>query len=399
MNIKNTLKDAFVVNGNISITPDNFALFIRFYALIVSLIHVGYLIIMLHFNCGIFSFFNIFSIVLYLACFLVCRKIKDIASIYYASFVEIILFSLVATCYFTNITSFILLIVVLIPLACLMKFWQDSIFHETLFHAGKMVILCALFFAIETIKLVSFSEMGSVTVDLLGKQVLEYYNLAIVFGTILLSGVAFTSVSVHENRKSNDRFEVLADKLVFALSESVEAKDEYTKGHSSRVAKYSTMIAERLNWSESEIKTVFYAGLLHDVGKIGINDTIINKKGGLSDEEFDMVKLHPLIGERILKRITEIPELMITAKYHHEHFDGSGYPDGLKGHNIPEIARLVCVADSYDAMTSNRSYRGYMSQPDVLREMIDGLGSQFDPVFGKAMIDIINEDTQYTMHE
>lgn len=399
MNIKKTLKDAFVVNGNISITPDNFALFIRFYALIVSLIHVGYLIIMLHFNCGIFSFFNIFSIVLYLACFLVCRKTKDIASIYYASFVEIILFSLVATCYFTNITSFILLIVVLIPLACLMKFWQDSIFHETLFHAGKMVILCALFFAIETIKLVSFSEMGSVTVDPLGKQVLEYYNLAIVFGTILLSGVAFTSVSVHENRKSNDRFEVLADKLVFALSESVEAKDEYTKGHSSRVAKYSTMIAERLNWSESEIKTVFYAGLLHDVGKIGINDTIINKKGGLSDEEFDMVKLHPLIGERILKRITEIPELMITAKYHHEHFDGSGYPDGLKGHNIPEIARLVCVADSYDAMTSNRSYRGYMSQPDVLREMIDGLGSQFDPVFGKAMIDIINEDTQYTMHE
>lgn len=399
MNIKKTLKDAFVVNGNISITPDNFALFIRFYALIVSLIHVGYLIIMLHFNCGIFSYFNIFSIVLYLACFLVCRKTKDIASIYYASFVEIILFSLVATCYFTNITSFILLIVVLIPLACLMKFWQDSIFHETLFHAGKMVILCGLFFAIETIKLVSFSEMGSVTVDPLGKQVLEYYNLAIVFGTILLSGVAFTSVSVHENRKSNDRFEVLADKLVFALSESVEAKDEYTKGHSSRVAKYSTMIAERLNWSESEIKTVFYAGLLHDVGKIGINDTIINKKGGLSDEEFDMVKLHPLIGERILKRITEIPELMITAKYHHEHFDGSGYPDGLKGHNIPEIARLVCVADSYDAMTSNRSYRGYMSQPDVLREMIDGLGSQFDPVFGKAMIDIINEDTQYTMHE
>lgn len=399
MNIKKTLKDAFVVNGNISITPDNFALFIRIYALIVSLIHVGYLILMLHFNCGILSYFNIFSIVLYLACFLVCRKAKDIASIYYASFVEIILFSLVATCYFTNITSFILLIVVLIPLACLMKFWQDSIFHETLFHAGKMVILCALFFAIETIKLVSFSEMGSVTVDPLGKQVLEYYNLAIVFGTILLSGVAFTSVSVHENRKSNDRFEVLADKLVFALSESVEAKDEYTKGHSSRVAKYSTMIAERLNWSESEIKTVFYAGLLHDVGKIGINDTIINKKGGLSDEEFDMVKLHPLIGERILKRITEIPELMITAKYHHEHFDGSGYPDGLKGHNIPEIARLVCVADSYDAMTSNRSYRGYMSQPDVLREMIDGLGSQFDPVFGKAMIDIINEDTQYTMHE
>ncbi|MCQ2577812.1 MAG: HD-GYP domain-containing protein [Treponema sp.] len=399
MNIKKTLKDAFVINGQISITPDNFSLFIRIYALVVSFIHVGYFVIMHYFNSGIISYFNIISVILYLACFLICKRPKDVASIFYASFAEIIVFSLISTCYYTNVTSFILLIIVLIPLACLMKFWQDSIFHETLFQAGRMVILCGVIFTIEAVKLISFPNLGMVALDPVGDKVLEYYNMVVVFGTILLTGVAFTSVSVHENRKSNDRFEVLAEKLVIALSETVEAKDEYTKGHSSRVAKYSTMIAERLNWSESEIKTVFYAGLLHDVGKIGILDTIINKRGGLSDEEFAMVKTHPLIGERILKRITEIPELMITAKYHHEHFDGKGYPDGLRGHNIPEIARLVGVADSYDAMTSNRSYRGIMAQQDVIREMIDGLGTQFDPVFGKVMLELIKEDTEYTMHE
>ena len=399
MNVKKTLKDSFVIDGKISITPDNFSLFIRMFALVVCFMHVGYFFIMRQYDSGILSYFNIFSVILYFACFLICSETKDVASIYYASFAEIIIFSLVSTFYYTNVYSFILLSIVLIPFACLMKFWQESILHETLFQAGKMVILCGVIFAIETVKIISFPESGMVTLTNHGKKVLEYYNIAIVLGSLILSGVAFTSVSVHENRKSNDRFEVLADKLVFALSESVEAKDEYTKGHSSRVAKYSTMIAKRLNWSESEIKTVFYAGLLHDVGKIGINDTIINKKGSLSNEEFNIIKIHPLIGERILKRITEIPELMITAKYHHEHFDGSGYPDGLSGHNIPEIARLVCVADSYDAMTSNRSYRGIMAQQDVVKEMIDGLGTQFDPVFGKVMLEIIKEDDGYLLHE
>ncbi len=140
-------------------------------------------------------------------------------------------------------------------------------------------------------------------------------------------------------------------------------------------------------------------GLLHDVGKIGVPDEIINKPGKLTDEEFEAIKSHPVTGERILKKVKEMPKLSVGARWHHEKYDGTGYPDGLKGEEILEEARIIAVADAYDAMTSNRSYRGLLPQSKVREEIERGKGTQFDPVFADIMIQMIDEDKDYLMHE
>lgn len=184
-----------------------------------------------------------------------------------------------------------------------------------------------------------------------------------------------------------------------ALASAIDAKDKYTKGHSSRVAEYSRKIAELAGKNPQECDEIYYAALLHDVGKIGISKTILNKKGKLSDEEYQVIKEHPDIGAQILSSISESPYLSIGAKSHHERYDGKGYPEGLKGDDIPEIARIIAVADAYDAMTSKRSYRDTIPQQVVREEFIKCLGTQFDPVFGKIMIHLIDLDSEFLMKE
>ncbi len=187
--------------------------------------------------------------------------------------------------------------------------------------------------------------------------------------------------------------------IVKALAASVDAKDKYTHGHSSRVAEYSREIARRAGFSEDEQDSIYMMGLLHDVGKIGVPDAIINKKGRLDDEEFAAIKTHPSVGAEILSNITDYPELMTGARYHHERYDGRGYPDGLAGDDIPEIARIIAVADTYDAMTSNRSYRSAMPQEKVRAEIVRCSGSQFDPRFAAIMLNMIDEDKDYELRE
>ena len=184
-----------------------------------------------------------------------------------------------------------------------------------------------------------------------------------------------------------------------ALATAIDAKDKYTHGHSTRVADYSVKIARALGKSEEDVQKVYYAALLHDVGKIGVPDSIINKDGKLTDEEFAQIKLHPVHGNKILSRISESPYLSIGAHYHHERYDGRGYPTGLKGEDIPEIARIIAVADSYDAMTSKRSYRDPLPQQKVREELFKGIGTQFDPEFARLMISFIDTDTSYIMQE
>ncbi len=184
-----------------------------------------------------------------------------------------------------------------------------------------------------------------------------------------------------------------------ALSSAIDAKDRYTQGHSERVAMYAKRIAELVGMSEDAQTEVYYAGLLHDVGKIGVKDSIINKEGKLTKEEFDVIKTHASMGYEILKKITRMPFLSIGAHYHHERYDGKGYPDGLKGEEIPLIARIISVADAYDAMTSKRSYRDIIPQWTVREQIVEGLGTQFDPEFGRCMIYLIDQDSEYTMQE
>ena len=193
--------------------------------------------------------------------------------------------------------------------------------------------------------------------------------------------------------------ENLSLRIVQTLAEAIDAKDTYTNGHSSRVADYAREIARRFGYSRKQQDGIYMMGLLHDVGKIGVPDSVINKPSRLTDEEYAIIKTHPVLGERILRNIKERPELAVGAHWHHERYDGRGYPDGLLGDAIPEEARIIAVADAYDAMTSTRSYRGILSQERVRDEIEKGRGTQFDPVFADIMLQIISEDTEYRLRE
>ena len=199
-----------------------------------------------------------------------------------------------------------------------------------------------------------------------------------------------------EIRSKTEKLSHAYIQIVQALAASVDAKDKYTHGHSSRVAAYSREIAKRAGFSETEQDSIYMMGLLHDVGKIGVPDAVINKPGRLNDDEFAQIKEHPGKGARILG---SMPELVTGARSHHERFDGRGYPDGLKGLDIPEEARIIAVADAYDAMTSNRSYRRGMEQSKVREQIEKDKGTQFDPRFADIMITMIDEDKDYHLRQ
>ncbi len=186
---------------------------------------------------------------------------------------------------------------------------------------------------------------------------------------------------------------------MLALSKAVDAKDHYTNGHSERVAGYGKEIERRMGTPKKEQAEIYDLGLLHDIGKIGVPEAIINKIGSLTEDEFDQIKQHTVIGWDILKTIDEIPWLSTGARWHHERFDGKGYPDGLSGRKIPEEARIICLADSYDAMTSKRSYSSPKVQSEVREEIIRCSGTQFDPDIAKLLIEMIDEDTEYMLRE
>ena len=207
------------------------------------------------------------------------------------------------------------------------------------------------------------------------------------------------AIMTNEIIKQHERMERVTIQIVQALAGAVDAKDTYTSGHSLRVAEYSKKIAKRAGLSEQMQDDIYMIGLLHDVGKIGIADTIINKTSRLTDEEFAIIKTHPVQGDKILKNISEFPKLAIGARWHHERYDGRGYPDGIAGEEIPMEARIISVADAYDAMTSKRSYRDNLPQDVVRGEVEKGIGAQFDPAYAKIMLEMIDEDVDYDMRE
>ena len=187
--------------------------------------------------------------------------------------------------------------------------------------------------------------------------------------------------------------------IMQTLSGAIDAKDAYTNGHSTRVAEYAREITRRAGLPETMQKDIYMIALLHDVGKIGVSDAIIKKPDKLTAEEYAIVKSHSVMGEKILKNITEFPQLLIGARWHHERYDGRGYPDGIAGEDIPVEARIIAVADTYDAMTSKRSYRADMPQDVVRSEIEKGRGTQFDPSFADIMLGMIREDVDYKMRE
>ncbi|MBR3598735.1 MAG: response regulator [Lachnospiraceae bacterium] len=232
-----------------------------------------------------------------------------------------------------------------------------------------------------------------------GKNVIVSAGVAVLLGVCFYITYAKTNESVRLEQETNEKVEDMNRKIIKALARTIDAKDRYTNGHSLRVAEYSKEIARRMNKSPKEQEIIYYAGLLHDVGKIRIPVEVINKPGKLSDEEFEQIKIHPVTSYHIVKDIFDDPSVKNGAKFHHERYDGTGYPNGLRGDNIPEVARIIGVADSYDAMASNRSYRKYLPQAVIRNEIKKGKGNQFDPVVADIMLDMIDEDKNYTMRE
>lgn len=240
-----------------------------------------------------------------------------------------------------------------------------------------------------------------------------YHNLRVQLVTgIIASGVVFLIIVLFciislkiisraekNEQKSQDRLNEMNMNIIRSLASTIDAKDRYTSGHSQRVAEYAEMIAKRMGKSKEDQKAIYFAGLLHDVGKIRVSESIINKNGKLTDEEFDQIRIHPVSGYHILRGIHEDPRIGFGTKYHHERFDGNGYPNKLEGKNIPEVARILAVADAYDAMASDRSYRKALPQVIVRGEIQRGRGTQFDPEIADIMLEIIDEDTDYNLRQ
>ena len=212
---------------------------------------------------------------------------------------------------------------------------------------------------------------------------------------IILKNINATAEAI----EAKDHVKALSVEVMEALAHTIDAKDEYTKGHSIRVAKYSRMLAEKLGLSAEQCENIYYMALLHDIGKIGVPNEIINSTSKLTDEEYAIIKKHPALGADILSEIKSNPDLVTGARWHHERYDGKGYPDGRQGEDIPFLARIIGVADSYDAMTSNRSYRRFLPQEVVRSEIEKNSGTQFDPAVAACMLEIIDADTDYVLHE
>ncbi len=212
---------------------------------------------------------------------------------------------------------------------------------------------------------------------------------------------AFRKIRLHMRKVEESQWELekMNEKMVTTIAKTIDARDRYTNGHSQRVAKYALELAKRMDKTKVEQKEIYYAALLHDVGKIHVPDAIINKPTRLSEEEFAHIKLHPISGYYILKDIDEMDLIAQGSKWHHERYDGNGYPNGLAGEEIPEVARIIGVADAYDAMTSNRSYRQIMPQEKVREEIEKGKGTQFAPQIADIMLRMIDEDTEYQMKQ
>lgn len=201
---------------------------------------------------------------------------------------------------------------------------------------------------------------------------------------------------MHEIKKINEKLSDTYEKLESAYLESiqtlrytVEAKDTYTRGHSDRVSEYSVLIGNHLNLPEEDIENLRLGGLFHDIGKIGVPDSILQKDAKLTDDEYSQIKQHPNIGVHILSHAKIFKDILPIVEHHHEKYDGSGYPGKLKGEDIPYLARIAAIADSFDAMNSRRSYRDPLPIEVIINEFEKCKGSQFDPKIDDAFLDIL----------
>lgn len=224
-------------------------------------------------------------------------------------------------------------------------------------------------------------------------------QLISIVGSLAAAVVTAWFYNRTHNRSINQANELSQMSLstIETVANTIDAKDPYTQGHSRRVADYAVLIARQMGYSQEELDNIHYVALLHDVGKIAVPDSVLNKPTRLTNEEFNLMKTHTTVGAEILKDITSVEGVKQGAKYHHERYDGKGYPEGLKGEEIPAIARIISLADAYDAMTSNRVYRKPLPESVVLSEIKNGRGAQFAPEVVDAFLECL-ENQQILLH-
>jgi putative nucleotidyltransferase with HDIG domain len=181
--------------------------------------------------------------------------------------------------------------------------------------------------------------------------------------------------------------------MLSMLSRAIEARDPYMRGHSARVTRLAETIARRLGWSEERLASLRAGGRLHDIGKLGVSDDVLSKEGRLDEDEFAEIREHPKIGAKLLLRLTAFREALPYVLYHHERWDGNGYPSGKAGENIPVEARVLAIADAFDAMTSDRPYRRALSPGEALAEVERCAGTQFDPKIARLFIELVGRET------
>lgn len=192
-----------------------------------------------------------------------------------------------------------------------------------------------------------------------------------------------------KNIEKQRKLEMMSLEATQAFVQAIDEKDEYTNGHSLRVSVYSVLLAQSLGWNPDKIEHLRLAALLHDIGKIGVPDMILNKPNKLTEDEYEIIKSHTKKGGKILHKLSSLKDAETVALYHHERYDGTGYPGKLSGKNIPEFVRVVTIADSFDAMTTNRVYRHKMNKEYVIQQIKDNSGKQFDPEYIKEFIKLI----------
>ena len=214
---------------------------------------------------------------------------------------------------------------------------------------------------------------------------------ALAIWLIALIVYEITSAQIRKYQERHERDNEIINESIETFTCFIDAKDPYTNGHSKRVAIYTKQIAKELGYEGEELDRIYYIALLHDCGKIGVPDNILGKPGKLTDEEFEIIKSHTVRGGEILTRFKSLEDADEGARYHHERYDGKGYPEGKAGEDIPLIARMICVADSYDAMNTDRVYRKKRTKDQIISELETNKGLQFDPKIADIMLDLIRE--------
>ena len=288
-----------------------------------------------------------------------------------------------AICYFIGVKQGILLSVffealIIVLFYTPLRSHYDGVYTVTFMNRFPIVYLCGLM--ITAVSMTQYHE--SVLTEI---EYTERLNAEVE---------KQTKVAVEQTRVATERadqLERLSDEMVETLARTIDAKDRYTNGHSFRVSEYAVKLARRLGWDEKEVADLEREALLHDIGKIGVPDAVLNKPGKLTEEEFETVKSHTTVGKSILSGMEGLDAVAQAAAYHHERYDGKGYPEGLKGEAIPLHARVISIADAFDAMRSDRVYRKGLAPQVIREELIRGEGAQFDPGMLPVFVEMLDE--------